>query len=190
MQRDRIHAGYVGERRLQPGHQFERALREMSGCQRMDAGEAAERRHFVVHHRVILHRARPQRVELQRLREVELRQAQKMADHLRLAELGKSRQVRAAQLRAKNFRARSPSRRARCDIGSVPAFGRQIENERNLNRLSWLIEIRLWFHCYDWFDPARRRHHRASANTSASKPNSALRFISVTEIKTLSLNSG
>ena len=100
MERHGVHPGYLGERRLQPRHQFERARGQMRRGHRMQRGKAGERRHLVVEHGIVLHRARAERIELERLPEVELREAQKMAHHLRLAEFRKPGDVVAAKLRA------------------------------------------------------------------------------------------
>src|SRR6266849_7705402 len=116
-----VHPGNLGERRLHPGHQFERTLCEMRRSTRMERRETGHRRHLVVEHWVVLHGARAERVELQRLPEVELRQSEKMTQRLRLAQFGKTLDIVAANLGAENFKRAPFTRRTFAEVDAAPS---------------------------------------------------------------------
>src|ERR1022692_4192925 len=157
----------------------------------MQTRETGQRRHLVIQQWVVLHRAGTERIELERLRKVQMRQPQKVAQHLRLVQLRKSRQGLATKIGAENVRAALLVGLTRSKIGGEPARRGQFENQRNF-ALRFLLRHRVRVFM-DWnchSDFARRRHHAASANAPRKRSKSFAPFISVTEIKTLSLSSG
>ncbi len=197
MQRHGVHAGDFRERRFEPRHQFERALAQMRGRARMKLREACQRCNLVVQHRIVLHRARTERVEVRGLRKVELREPDKMANHLRLADFGKARQIVAAQLGAKKLDGLGGGARSGRQINAAAAPGRVFENQRL--QAAALASLVMGIHFLDRpvflagldFYSAHARHHRASAASAwERRSKSPLEFISVTEIRIASRNSG
>src|SRR5271156_740733 len=115
-----------------------------------------------------------------------------MPQHLRLAELGKAREVFAAKLGAQQLGTTTIAGGTRRQIGTAAAFGRKLENQRHAcNRLDPLGSRRS-LNQRDRTNSARTRHHRTPvfAIAAASRPNSSPRFISVTDIRSASERSG
>ena len=98
LERDGVEPRYLREDLLQPPHQLERALRPVVLLQRVETGEARERREPLVDARVVLHRAGAERVEARVHAEVAGRELGEMADELELGHLRQARRLAAAEL--------------------------------------------------------------------------------------------
>ena len=96
LQRDRAHAGDLGQGGLELPEQLERALRHLVGRQRMERREAGQPGRPLVELGVELHRAGAQRVEASVDREVQLREVDVVAHDLGFVELGQARGVHPA----------------------------------------------------------------------------------------------
>src|SRR5712672_44137 len=115
-----------------------------------------------------------------------------MTQHLRLAELGESGQILPAKFGAKDFRAAAGTISARRQVGAASSFGRKLEDERNAGDRFSLDRGRKSVVFGDENHLAGACHHRTSAFeiADASRPNSSLRFISVTETRRASAKFG
>ena len=90
LQRDRVHAGDLGQRRFQRRHDFHAALRQRFGLVRMRPGQAFGARHHLVDPRVVLHGAGAQRIHAVIDGVVPGGKAREVADGLHLADFGEA----------------------------------------------------------------------------------------------------
>ena len=90
LQRDRVHAGDLGERGFQARHHFHAALRQRLGLIGMRPGQAFGARHHFVDPRVVLHGAGAQRIHAVIDGVVPGGKAREVADGLHLADFGEA----------------------------------------------------------------------------------------------------
>jgi hypothetical protein len=146
LQRDGVHPGDLLEPLAELVHQRQGALRLRVGRHRVDAREARQPRHVLVHLGVVLHRARPQGIERAVHVVVLEGELDVVAHHLELRDLGEVRGAGAQRARGQHVGGSLGDDRLRYGHARAPLAG-ALEDHRGLSRLERKGEHRILRSC-------------------------------------------